>query len=103
MTFPLAPHVTSELWQRLGHLDRIDDEAFPVADPNAIDEAFVVIPVTVDGRPRGTISIVREATEAVAVDAGLRLEAVARVMEAKELDRVVFVPGKILNLVTRDA
>jgi len=103
MTFPLAPHVTSELWQRLGHLDRIDDEAFPVADPKAIDEAFVVIPVTVDGRPRGTISIVREATEAVAVDAGLRLEAVARVMEAKELDRVVFVPGKILNLVTRDA
>jgi leucyl-tRNA synthetase len=103
MTFPLAPHVTSELWQRLGHLDRIDDEAFPVADPKAIDEAFVVIPVTVDGRPRGTISIVREATEAAAVDAGLRLEAVARVMEAKELDRVVFVPGKILNLVTRDA
>jgi leucyl-tRNA synthetase len=103
MTFPLAPHLTSELWQRLGHLDRIDDEAFPVADPKAIDEAFVVIPVTVDGRPRGTISIVREATEAVAVDAGLRLEAVARAMEAKELDRVVFVPGKILNLVTRDA
>jgi len=62
----------------------------------------VVIPVTVDGRPRGTISIVREATEADAVDAGLRLEAVARVMEARQLDRVVFVPGKILNLVTRD-
>ncbi len=103
MTFPLAPHVASELWERLGHLDRIDDKAFPVADPNAIEEAFVVIPVTVDGKPRGTISIDREATQADAVDAGLRLEAVTKVMEARELDRVVFVPGKILNLVTRDA
>jgi leucyl-tRNA synthetase len=101
MTFPLAPHVASELWERLGHPGRIDDEAFPVADANAIDEAFVVIPVTVDGKPRGTISIDRAATQGDAVGAGLRLEAVTKVMEARELDRVVFVPGKILNLVTR--
>jgi leucyl-tRNA synthetase len=103
MTFPLAPHVASELWQKLGHSGRIDDEAFPIADRSAIEEAFVVIPVTVDGKARGTISIDREATQGDAVDAGLRLDAVAKVMEAKELDRVVFVPGKILNLVTRDA
>ena len=103
MTFPLAPHVASELWERLGHPDRIDDEAFPAADPNAIEEALVVIPVTVDGKPRGTISVDREATQADAVDAGLRLGAVTKVMAARELDRVVFVPGKILNLVTRDA
>jgi leucyl-tRNA synthetase len=103
MTFPLAPHVASELWQKLGHSGRIDDEAFPIADRSAIEEAFVVIPVTVDGKARGTIRIDREATYGDAVDAGLRLDAVAKVMEAKELDRVVFVPGKILNLVTRDA
>jgi leucyl-tRNA synthetase len=103
MAFPLAPHVASELWERLGHPRRIDDEAFPVADPNAIDDAFVLIPVTVDGRPRGTISIGRAATKSDAVDAGLGLEAVAKALEARELDRVVFVPGKILNLVTRDA
>jgi leucyl-tRNA synthetase len=103
MTFPLAPHVTSELWERLGHPGRIDDEAFPVADPSAVAEAFVVIPVTVDGKPRGTITIDREATAADAVDAGLRLEAVTKVMGGRELARVVFVPGKILNLVTRDA
>ena len=103
MTFPLAPHVASELWERLGHTGRIDDEAFPVADLNAIEEAYVVIPVTVDGKPRGTISIDRGATQADAVDAGLRLEAVTKAMGAKQLDRVVFVPGKILNLVTRNA
>jgi leucyl-tRNA synthetase len=103
MTFPLAPHVTSELWERLGHRGLIDDVAFPVADPAALEEAFAVIPVTVDGRPRGTITIPREAGEAEATVAGLRLDTVARAMEARELHRVIFVPGKILNLVTRIA
>jgi leucyl-tRNA synthetase len=101
MTFPLAPHVTSELWERLGHHGRVDDVAFPLADPAALDEASVVIPVTVDGKPRGTITIPRDAGEADAIAEGLRLETVAKIMETRELDRVVFRPGKILNLVTR--
>jgi leucyl-tRNA synthetase len=103
MTFPLAPHVASELWERLGHPGRIDDEAFPVVDASAIEEAFVVIPVTVDGKARGTITIAREAAEAEAdaVAAGLRLDTVAALMADREIARVVFVPGKILNLVTR--
>ena len=37
------------------------------------------------------------------MEAGLRLDSVVKAMKARELDRVVFVPGKILNLVTRDA
>ncbi len=101
MTFPLAPHVASEIWERLGHHDPIDDVAFPAADPGALEEAFVVIPVTVDGKARGRITIAREASQADATDAGLRLDGVATLMEGRDLERVVFVPGKILNLVTR--
>jgi leucyl-tRNA synthetase len=100
MTFPLAPHIASELWERLGH-DRIDDAAFPTADPAALHDAFVVIPVTVDGKVRGKITIGREAAEPDAVDAALRLDPVANLMRDREIDRAVFVPGKILNLVTR--
>ena len=75
---------------------RIDDTPFPVADPAALDEAFVVIPVTVDGKARGTITIAREAAEAEAdaVAAGLRLDTVAALMADREIARVVFVPGK---------
>lgn len=76
--------------------------AFPVADPAVLKEAQVVIPVTVDGRPRGTITVDRAATEAEVTAAGLRLEGIAKLLENNELDRVVFVPGRILNLVTRD-
>jgi leucyl-tRNA synthetase len=101
MTFPLASHVASELWERLGHHERIDDVAFPAADPAAIVEGSATIPVTLDGKPRGTITIGREAAEADATAAGLHLENVARLMEGREVARVVFIPGKILNIVTR--
>jgi len=101
MTFPLASHMASELWEKLGHGERIDDVPFPVADPDSLEETHVVIPVTLDGKPRGTITIAREALEADAMAAGLQLDNVANLMGGKEVARVVFVPGKILNIVTK--
>ena len=101
LTFPLASHVASELWEKLGHQEPLDDMAFPVADPGALEEGTVTIPVTLDGKPRGTITIDREAGEPDVTAAGLRLEAVAKLMQGREAARVVFEPGKILNIVTR--
>ena len=101
MTFPLAPHVASELWERLGHHDRIDDVAFPVADPAAIREDSVTIPVTLDGKPRGTITTARDAVADDALAAARQLENVAGLVQGREITRVVFVPGKILNIVTK--
>ena len=101
MAFPLASHVASELWERLGHHDRIDDVAFPIADPDALRENSVTIPVTLDGKPRGTITIARDAEQDDAMAAGLQLENVASLVEGREIARVVFVPGKILNIVTK--
>ena len=61
----------------------------------------VVISVTLDGKPRGTITIGPEAPEKEAMRAGLRLEAVRRLMEGRDVARAVFVPGKILSIVTK--
>ena len=61
----------------------------------------MTIPVTVDGKARGTIGIDRSASEGEAVTAGLELETVAARMAGREVVRVVYVPGTILNLVTR--
>jgi leucyl-tRNA synthetase len=101
MVFPLASHIASELWEKLGHSDRVDDVAFPVADTAALEEAHVVIPVTLNGKPRGTITIGRDASQADALAAARELENVAKLMESRDAARVVFVPGKILNIVTK--
>ncbi len=101
MVFPLAPHMSSELWEKLGHGEAIDDAPFPTADPEALVQTSIVLPVTVNGKPRGEITIDRQASQAEVTDAGLALEAVAKLIEGKEIVRVVVVPGKIVNFVVR--
>jgi leucyl-tRNA synthetase len=101
MVAPLAPHLAAELWERLGHHDPLDDVAFPVPDPAALATATVVLPVTVDGRRRGEITVARDAAEEAVRRAALALAPVARLVAEDRVDRVVHVPGRIVNVVTR--
>jgi leucyl-tRNA synthetase len=102
MVAPLAPHLAAELWERLGHDDPLDDVAFPTADPQALVATAVVLPVTVDGRRRGEITVAPDAGEAEVRRAALALEPVARLVGQDRVARVVHVPGRIVNVVTRD-
>jgi leucyl-tRNA synthetase len=101
MVAPLAPHIAAELWERLGHDGPIDDVAFPVADPDALVRLALVLPVTVDGRRRGEIIVRRDASEEEVRQAALALGPVARLVGEDRLMRVIYVPGKIVNVVTR--
>ena len=101
MVAPLAPHLAAELWERLGHHDPLDDVAFPVPDPRALATDAVVLPVTVDGRRRGEITVARDAGEDEVLRAALALGPVARLAAEDRVARVVHVPGRIVNVVTR--
>jgi leucyl-tRNA synthetase len=101
MVAPLAPHLAAELWERLGHQDPLDDLAFPTADPEALAMAAVVLPVTVDGRRRGEITVGPDADEEEVRRAALALGPVARLVGEGRVARVVHVPGRIVNVVTR--
>jgi leucyl-tRNA synthetase len=98
---PLAPHIAAELWERLGHDEPIDDVAFPRPDPDALVRLALVLPVTVDGRRRGDITVRRDASEDEVRQAALALGPVARLAGEDQVARVIYVPGKIVNVVTR--
>jgi leucyl-tRNA synthetase len=97
---PLAPHIAAELWERLGHDDPIDDAAFPIPDADALVRAVMVLPVTVDGRRRGEITVGSDASEDEVRQAALALGPVARLVDEDRVTRVIYVPGKIVNVVT---
>ncbi|HET9008354.1 MAG TPA: class I tRNA ligase family protein, partial [Actinomycetes bacterium] len=101
MVAPLAPHIAAELWERLGHDGRLDDVAFPVADADALVGSIMVLPVTVDGRRRGEVRVDRGAGEEEVRRAALALGPVARLVDQDRVARVIHVPGKIVNVVTR--
>jgi leucyl-tRNA synthetase len=101
MVAPLAPHIAAELWERLGHDGQLDDVAFPVADPDALVGSTMVLPVTVDGRRRGEVRVDPAAGEEEVRRAALALGPVARLVDQDRVARVIHVPGKIVNVVTR--
>jgi leucyl-tRNA synthetase len=101
MVAPLAPHIAAELWERLGHDDPIDDVAFPIPDADALVRAAIVLPVTVDGRRRGEITVSSDATEDEVRQAALALGPVERLVAEDRVARVIYVPGKIVNVVSR--
>ena len=101
MVAPLAPHVAEELWARLGHAEPIAYAAFPEADPALAAEPTVVLPVQIDGKARFRIEVPAgaDAEQIAAILAGH--PDVARYAGDAGVDRVVIVPGRIANVVTR--
>jgi leucyl-tRNA synthetase len=100
MVAPLAPHIAEELWARLGHGKSLAFAPFPEADPDLAAEQTVVLPVQVDGRTRLRIEVPADASqEQIAAIVDSHPE-VARYVGASPVERVVVVPGRIVNIVT---
>ena len=96
---PFAPHLGEELWQLLGHTETLAYHVFPEVDESLLVESTVTLPVQVLGKTRGKITVAPDADEATVVAAAMALDAVAAQVEGKTLRKVVYKPGRILNLI----
>jgi leucyl-tRNA synthetase len=97
---PFAPHLSEELWARLGH-----DESLAYADWPEYEEALlrrevVEMPVQVNGTVRATIEIDADAEEDEVLAAAKEADNVARHLDGKSIQREIYVPGQIVNFVT---
>ena len=98
---PFAPHISEELWERLGEKDLIIRSSWPVADPSLQEEDVVRIAIQVSGKLRGDLEIERTAGEAQVIESAKAHEKVAKYLEGKQLVKTIYVPGKLVNLVVR--
>jgi leucyl-tRNA synthetase len=99
LLFPFSPHITSELWERAGFDGRIDDQAFPTWDPEALVRDEVEIVVQVNGKIRSRIVLPADATEEQARQVALADEKVQQSLEGKSPRKVIYVPKKLVNIV----
>ena len=99
---PFAPHLAEEIWAKgLGHEGGISYAAWPQhKDEYAIDDV-IKMGVQVLGKTRGEIEIPKDADEATAVAAAKAQESVAKYLDGKNLVRVIYKPGRILNLIVK--
>ncbi|MEM1024725.1 MAG: leucine--tRNA ligase [Myxococcota bacterium] len=99
---PFAPHLAEELWAKaLGREGGISRVPWPQADTRYLVRDRIKMGVQVLGKTRGEIEIPPDAPEAEALAAAQAEASVSRHLEGKSLVKVIYKPGKILNLVVR--
>jgi leucyl-tRNA synthetase len=100
MLAPFAPHLAEELWARIGRPYSIHQQRFPVAEAELLQVSTQPVAVQIDGRTRGMVRLSAEASQADALDAARGVESARLVLERGSLGRVIYIRGRIINLVT---
>jgi leucyl-tRNA synthetase len=96
---PFVPHITSELWERLGHRKQLDQVAWPQVSEEALEEEKLLIVVQVNGKVRGRITVAPGATQQVVETAALSDPKVTAFLNGQKIGRTVYVPRRLLNIV----
>ncbi len=95
----MAPFVTEEVWKNMGRKESVHLEAWPEFDPEMIKVVDVTIGVQINGKVRDSIDISAEASEEEAVSLAQKSEKIQKYLSEGELRKVIYIPGKILNLI----
>src|SRR5690606_29228253 len=96
---PITPHISHELWQRLGHTQAIIDAGWPAADESALVQDTLELVIQVSGRLRGHIEMPAGASREEVEAAARSNENVLRFTEGLSIRKVIVVPGKLVNIV----
>lgn len=98
---PFAPHLAEELWHSMGGSGLVVTAQWPSFDPALCQDDTVTMGVQVNGKMRGTVELSAQADEATAVAEALKVTTVAAALQGISLSKVIYKPGKILNLIAK--
>ena len=101
MVSPLAPHLAEELWAQLGHEETITFAAFPTFEEQWLVDDEVELPVQINGKVKGRITVPADAAPAEVVAAALTDEKIAAQVAGKNVVKEIVIPGRMVNLVVK--
>ncbi|MBG7612596.1 leucine--tRNA ligase [Polaribacter sp. BAL334] len=96
---PYAPHITEELWSKLGHTNSISTAEFPKFEPKYLVESTKIYPISFNGKMRFTIELSLDLSKEEIEKAVMSNEKTIVQLEGKTPKNVIIVPGKIVNIV----
>ncbi len=99
LLYPFVPHISSQLWEELGHQDNLDGQGWPGYSEDALEEETLLIVIQVDGKVRGRISVPADASEEAIEKEALADPKVSAFIKGKKIQKVVQVPGRLVNIV----
>jgi leucyl-tRNA synthetase len=99
MLAPITPHLSQHLWWELGKDTPIIDHIWPEADPGLLIEETVEIAVQINGKLRATVNLDPNADQKTFENKALSDMNVQKYLEDKEIKKIIFVPGRLINIV----
>jgi leucyl-tRNA synthetase len=96
---PFAPHATEELWQELGHKESISQQEWPKAEAKFLKEESVTLIIQINGRVRDRVAVRADMLEKEAKELAISREKVKNWISSKKIKKVIFVPGRLINIV----
>ena len=101
MLYPITPHICFELWKALGNESNIDHAEWVKADEAAMVEDEKLIVVQVNGKVRGKVTVTADADEETVKTVAFADENVKKFTDNTQIVKVIYVPGKLLNVVVK--
>jgi leucyl-tRNA synthetase len=99
MLAPVAPYISEELWQLTGHTGSIHLQNWPSWDPDLAKEEVTQVAVQVNGKLREVVEAGQDAAQAEVEEQVFSLPKIQQYLKGKHVVKVIYVPGKILNIV----
>ncbi|MFA6382823.1 MAG: class I tRNA ligase family protein [Parcubacteria group bacterium] len=96
---PFAPHIAEELWEKLGHKDSIFLQSWPEYDPELIRDEKITLVLQINGKVRDSIEVDAGISEKEAKELAMQSEKIKTWVSGKEIKKVIFVKGKLINIV----
>jgi len=98
---PTAPHLAEELWVRSGHFCSVHNQSWPKFDEELAKEAEITLPIEVNGKLRDKLVVPASITEVEARELALSRERIKAYTNGKKIDRIIYIPGRVMNIVVR--
>ena len=96
---PVAPHMTEELWEMMEFGGELNQDSWPSYDEDKLTFDSFEMPVQINGKVRGKVLMANDASKDDAIKAASEDDNIKSYIEGKEIRKIIYVPGKILNIV----
>ena len=98
---PTAPHLAEELWARTGHAYSIHNQSWPKWDEKLAKEEEITLVIQINGKLRDKMLVPASIAEAKAKELVVERERVKAYTEGKRIDKIIYVPGRVVNIVVK--
>ncbi|NNL07482.1 MAG: class I tRNA ligase family protein, partial [Gammaproteobacteria bacterium] len=99
MLSPIVPHICQSLWQQLGYVSLVAEQAWPEVDESALERDSIELVVQVNGKLRSKINVPADADNDAIENIALKDEKIQLNIQDKTVRKVIVVPGRLVNLV----